>query len=638
NWPSSKKFDSRIEYFTVGASTPVPTPTPYGPTPPPAPTPPPPIQDLTFTIPGTGWVIGLNELYYEPAQNEYRGSGSISIPGFPAITIGAGFRDGHLYWVHAEAQGLNVPLFSVVFLQRLGLDINYLDPGPPSPVIVGEAGLSAGPTWPVPIVGGSVVLLAADPIALTIDTSDYVELSGELTLFQPTSGTMTARISFLWWDWDYSFSGFDVLRALCGLSKTRGFYAEAYLNIIDILKESATFNIDPRWNVSGRGRGSIGVPSYIPVIGDYQLGGFETVLTNDYLAGEGWVTALLSLAAKFNFDGEIEFGRNLKNLGVTHIPASVLTSYATSTEFAVSPSSAIDVPGGLKRAIFRFAWTDQAETEVRIISPSGEEFTPADAPLDSSYANYLLDQENGEAWYVVKDPEEGQWRFMLSNRSIGDLTVQLLNIEDAPEVEMSTPGPQVLAGVKTNGDTIHLAWSFGDIQGDETISLYYDTDDSGYDGSLIASGHWVSRGYYDWAIGDDVPSGRYFVYAIINNGDNLPRGSYMPGLVTVENGNAPDSPRNVAVESGEGEITITWDANQEEDLLAYVVEWTDDVTSLNFNHRRAMGTLTSCNLDQLDNGRTYKIAVKAVDTAGNESLPSEVRLVLVNVAGDNHSP
>jgi len=638
NWPSSKRFDSRVEYFSVGASTPVPPPTPYGPTPPPEPTPPPPIGDLTFTIPGTGWVIGLDELYFDPDRKEYRGSGTLSVPGLPTIQIGAGFRQGYLYWVHAEAQDLNIPIYTVVFLQRLGLDINHLDPGPPSPVIVGEAGISAGPSWTIPLINESVVLLAADPIALTIDTSDYVELSGELTLFQPSGGTMLGSISFLLWDWDYSFSGFDVLRALVGLSRTRGFYAESYLNILDILKGSNTFNIDPRWNVSGRGRGSLGVPSYVPLIGGYQLGGFETVLTNNYLAGEGWATALLSMAAKFSFDGKIEFGSNLEGLGVTNIPASVLLGYSSPEEFALSSSSEIEVPAGLNRAVFRFAWSSPAETSVTLVSPSGEEISPAEAPLDSPYANYLADPEHREAWYVVKDPEAGQWRFQLSNRSIGDLTVELMNVLDPPRVEMAFPGTQALSGVKTNGDVIRLSWDVEDITGTETISLYYDTDNEGYDGCRIASGRWAARGYYDWNIDHSVPSGRYFIYALLDNGKNMPRGSYMPGIVTVENGQAPDTPRDVSVEVVEGEISVAWEANQEEDLLAYVVEWTDDLTALNFAHRLAVGTETSCLLSQLDNGRTYKIAVKAVNRDGHESLPSEVSLASISVADANHSP
>ncbi|MCX6353374.1 MAG: lamin tail domain-containing protein [Candidatus Aureabacteria bacterium] len=594
------------------------------------------LTNFSFNIPGTGFKITIQKILFDTINERYGGQGKISIPGLPDIVIGVGFNSHELLWVHAEVQGMNIPIYAVVFLQRISLDVTGLESGPPPVLIVGQVGISAGPKWWTPF--GDVVLLAADPIALTIDTSDYVQLSGELTLFKPTAGIAEGSISFLFWDWDYSFSGFNVLKALVGLSQTRGFYAQADLDIIEILKASSTFNIDPRWNVSGRGTGVIQVPPYIPVIGSYQLGGFEEVLTNNYIAGEGWITSIFSLAAKFSFDGKIKFGSNLEDLGVTVVPQAALLAAHTDGEMAASPSFWIEVPPNKDRAAFRFAWTDNSDTDVSLISPQGETITPSMAPKNNAYYNYIKDGANHEIWYVVKDPAAGTWQYRLTNRSIGNLTVQLMEIEEPPTVEMASAGPQVTSGTKTNGDSVRLTWSTENLIGDETISLYYDTNNEGYDGSLIATGNFAAQGFYDWVLDSTVPSGQWFIYAIIDNGRSMPRGSYMAGTVKVENPNAPEMPRNLMADEADGKVTLTWDTNSEEDLLSYVIEWTDDLSAINFDKRLAVGFDTSYTLDQLDNGRTYKIRVKAVNNDGYESLPSEVQLVAINVATSNCAP
>ncbi len=596
------------------------------------------IRDIRFNVPGTRFTLTIEELEFDNVRGRFTGMGRLSIPSFPDIRAGVSFDRHELYWIHAEVQELNVPIYAVIFLQRISLDVAGLEAGPPPVVIVAEAGLSIGPTWSVPLTGESVVLLGADPIALTIDTSDYVQLSGALTLFKPSEGTMQGKISFLLWDWSYNFSGFDVACAAAGMSKSRGFHAEAYVDIIDILKETGTFNVDPKKNVSGHGCGTIEVPEVVPVIGGAQLGGFETVLTNNYLAGEGWISALLSLSAKFNYDGGIQFGSNLEDLGVTVIASAAIEGLTTPEQMAASPYYSIDVPDGLERAIFRFAWSPNTDTDVSLIRPTGEIISPAAAPRSSPYANYLKDAAHHEAWYVVKEPEQGAWQYRLTNRAIGDLTVELIAVDEPPTVEMAAPNAQSVQGVKTSGDSIRLAWDAENLSGGETISLYYDVNDSGYDGTRIASGDFAAQGYYDWVIDSSVPSGRYFIYAMVDDGRSMPRGSYMPGWVTVENPDSPQTPRNVSVQSASGSVLVSWSANEEEDLLAYVIEWTDTPTELSFDHRLAVGLATSYTLDQLDNGRTYKVRIKAVDKDGNESMPSEAHLVTINMETSNYSP
>jgi hypothetical protein len=60
------------------------------------------------------------------------------------------------------------------------------------------------------------------------------------------------------------------------------------------------------------------------------------------------------------------------------------------------------------------------------------------------------------------------------------------------------------------------------MQGGGTLSLYRDNDNSGYNGTLIASGLPLAQGYYDWSTAT-LPAGNYYVYAVVDDGHNTTR-------------------------------------------------------------------------------------------------------------------
>lgn len=595
------------------------------------------IEDFSFTIPNSGFGLTVEELFFDTINNRFGGTASLRAPTLPVITVGVGFTGREISWVRAEVQELNYPIYAVVFLQRIVLDINNLEPGPPPPIIVAAVGLSAGPTWPIPFTSNSIVLLAADPIALTIDTGDYAEIAGDLTLFKPTSGDMVGRISFLRWGWNYSFSGFDLAGAQARISRTSGFTASAYLDILSILKGNTTLSVSRSNRVSGKTVGTLQVPPQVPVIGNKRLGGFSSVLNNDCLAGEGWVSRLLRVAVRFDYDGQIQFGRNLASLGVNQISGRRLAALGAPGA-RLAAREEITVEEGMKRAIFRFAW-EAGETEAYLITPGGTEITPADGPLNSEFCNYIYDAVNREAWYVVSNPTAGKWSYRLSNYEVGGLTVELLDLEEPPMVELAGSDAVSRGGVRlTAGQSFHLEWSTSGLTGGEEISLYYDEKNNDFTGLPIAEGIPAVQGWYDWVVDETVSSGNYFIYAVLDNGRSSPSASYMPGMVMVSNPLAPAAPGNLTLAVEGREVTVSWEANQEADLLGYVLEWTDNLTAVGYNERLSVGLETVHTLDGLLSGRQYKIRVKAVNDAGHVSLPSEAGSCQLGGTAKNSPP
>ena len=112
------------------------------------------------------------------------------------------------------------------------------------------------------------------------------------------------------------------------------------------------------------------------------------------------------------------------------------------------------------------------------------------------------------------------------------------NIEDiwigansAPSITVLTPATDTILTAATY--TIH--WTDSDPDNDAQISLYYDTDNTGYDGTLITSG--ISENdpadSFVWNVG--ALNGRYYTYGKIDDGINTPAYDYSPGTITCGN-------------------------------------------------------------------------------------------------------
>lgn len=85
---------------------------------------------------------------------------------------------------------------------------------------------------------------------------------------------------------------------------------------------------------------------------------------------------------------------------------------------------------------------------------------------------------------------------------------------------------------------------------------------------------------------------------------------------------APATPANFAAASGDGQITLTWDANAEPDLAGYSLYMGTDVGGP-FALVGAAGSASSPQVvGSLDNGTEYSFQLTALDTSGNESAPA----------------
>ncbi|MDI6792713.1 MAG: PKD domain-containing protein [bacterium] len=114
-------------------------------------------------------------------------------------------------------------------------------------------------------------------------------------------------------------------------------------------------------------------------------------------------------------------------------------------------------------------------------------------------------------------------RFDGQERRSGEITVKI-----PPGITILEPN-----GVDDKADTAFtITWAASDMDDNASISLYYDTNDTGYDGIAITTGlKEESDTSYPWDVSEK-EDGEYWIYAIITDGKDTIR-AYSAGPVTI---------------------------------------------------------------------------------------------------------
>jgi hypothetical protein len=119
-----------------------------------------------------------------------------------------------------------------------------------------------------------------------------------------------------------------------------------------------------------------------------------------------------------------------------------------------------------------------------------------------------------------------------------------------------------------------ITWIDSDFDDDASISLFYDPDSSGYDGTLIVSGlsedEHGNSGMYIWNT-TVIPNGEYYIYGTIDDGLVVSR-DYSPGMIIVDHaGNFNSTPKilmltpEIGIEKAHESYTLRWADSDSDD-------------------------------------------------------------------------
>lgn len=183
----------------------------------------------------------------------------------------------------------------------------------------------------------------------------------------------------------------------------------------------------------------------------------------------------------------------------------------------------------------------------------------------------------------------------------------------APTISIINPD-----GISDNADTTYaITWTDSDPDSSATISLYYDNDRAGLNGTLIASGISEDNAIneYNWNT-TNIAKGEYYIYATITDGIAPIVSAYSTGKVTIAH--PPLTPTGlsaIAVNScGAGTINISW--NTTSDTTAYSLR---DGANVIYT-----GATNSFSHTGLVAGSSHDYTVRAENSVGNSAYSSVV--------------
>jgi hypothetical protein len=250
-------------------------------------------------------------------------------------------------------------------------------------------------------------------------------------------------------------------------------------------------------------------------------------------------------------------------------------------------------------------------------TPESASTNPVDIERNQLYFDFVA--QANESFYVVNNPMQGDYIITVTNENdIGDYQVMLLGPNATPNISVDSPSTDI-----ENPTTVTISWTANDPDNNPDISLYYDQDNAGNNGVLIADG-FVEEGIntYTWTLPDDLLSGEYYIYAKIDDHENAPVFAYSSGKIIYKSISAPSIPTIVSTLPTDGGIAIQWAENDsEENVIAYRIYISYNPGSDIFDFNLAVSSTTDYTIEGLTSGHEYEIRMSAVN---DESLESDL--------------
>jgi len=167
------------------------------------------------------------------------------------------------------------------------------------------------------------------------------------------------------------------------------------------------------------------------------------------------------------------------------------------------------------------------------------------------------------------------------------------------------------------GETfVELAWDHQHRDNLLEYRIYRGTESGVYDPTPITPSGFIDSTFLD----TDVENNTYYYYVITRVNTYNRQGAYSPELAL--NTGQPSPPTGLAAERGNHEITLSWDANPEDDIQGYLV-----FRAIHHHENEYQLIDTSLTVSYLDtdlaNGFRYYYKLKAIDIYDIESFYSD---------------
>jgi len=470
----------------------------------------------------------------DTAGEEWRAVGEIALPKLTDVTLvaGAGFKFGVLNFLTFGVENLNRPApipGPGWFLQRIQGQVDNLANSALPIEIGGSVGFTYGP---------QLNFMLTDFPGLGTFRGALLRLDGTLRLSTDLSRfTISGEAKIVHEDILSSMVKCDVKTATLVVE------CDGSLAILkNVYTGSGTLKVDaPNLFLAGSGMGTL----KLPTIEGTLLRGQEIATGTAYIQaslGSGYIIVFgrttlpvigtLEGGVKVEFpSGNISFVGNVfelrRDMGGGRLGAAL--ARANPREAATDPAGPVPVPDGVEKMILLVEWeNDVGPLPVELVLPSGQVLTEAD--FDGVTIGVIDELSTAASRAIgVLNPQPGDWTARLLDAD-GAGAVQVHAFRDAavPTVEVTAADARASDGV--------INYSAFDSDSDAAVQLFYDTDAAGFDGVPIGTEQLESDGSASapWDT-TEIPDGSYFIYAMIDDGNNAPVFDYLETPVTVDN-------------------------------------------------------------------------------------------------------
>lgn len=331
-----------------------------------------------------------------------------------------------------------------------------------------------------------------------------------------------------------------------------------------------------------------------------------------------------SIAVRVTPNGGLEYFlgmTSLENLegqtGAFTAVSEKFSAFAADTAVSAAPDT-FPVPSGVQQLLLSATWENESENvELEIVRPDGSVLHESE--LDGTNAALIPQMTSSTSRAIaLLNPEPGDWQIrVVSADDLGTTQFAALREGSDPTVEMLS----AQAGL----DEVIIEYVAADPDSEATVTLFYDTDNEGFDGAALAAnlpadGETVS---HTWSLSQAF-SGTYYLYAMISDGQGGFQFDYLDTPITID-ADAPSSsitalPASVPTPT----FTVSWSGQDDTNgsgiasFDLFVSDnggefelWQDDTTQTSAEFTGEVG-------------HTYRFHCVATDQAGRvEESPSE---------------
>lgn len=457
-----------------------------------------------------GWGLSEVKLTIDTQKKEVGGSTKITFPfkgRIPDVELGLGFKlpisPLELNEVSVNVDNLNVPIpsFPLVFFQRFAGAIKNFAPSDNDPIeFSGGLAATLGPQITLPALGSTAL------IRLDVDakiSSEEVSGTGKTVIINEKVATGEGTKTLNWSEKFYEEEG-------------------SYSVIDGLIKTENSFKVSSSFNINMGGKASANIPKFIPVIGGKSIVNGEFAFdfsndgnsSNDYAAV--WTTiaeSIFGIEVKGNFGFKGYFDGRLELISSTLPPVNSFlvasnTPWITLTADWETPSDNV---------------------RVRIKKPDGTFVEESDFAANNIAIFEPLTNSDTRT-VVVINPVAGIWDIEVVNDSgLGNVQYTGTRNSISPTIQVTAPAIDV-----AGAPNVLINYNALDADSTAEVKLFYDTDNQGFDGILIADKlvEQDGAGSFVWNT-EGIPTGDYFIYAMVVDENNPPAYSYSSGKVKV---------------------------------------------------------------------------------------------------------